>query len=51
MIIEWLRGIFASRSSNSETLHECRHCGEGVEPSTDVCPACGHAGIATYELR
>ncbi|SFR97307.1 hypothetical protein SAMN05216559_1829 [Halomicrobium zhouii] len=37
--------------SDRETLVECRHCGTAVEPGADRCSACGHDGIATYEIE
>lgn len=35
----------------SPSFRECRHCGERVDRATAACPACGHTGIAEYDLN
>ncbi len=46
----WFRVVFLHLSSSSNVIYECRHCGQAVDDKATVCPACGHTGIATYEL-
>jgi uncharacterized OB-fold protein len=38
--------LFATES----TLHECRNCGETVDPDVDRCPNCGATEIASYHV-
>jgi len=49
MIRDWLHERL-SRGRTDERIHECRRCGEVVDGSRSHCPACGHTGIATYEI-
>lgn len=48
MIRSWISDRLLA--DQSERIHECRRCGEPVDGGCDRCPACGHGGIATYEV-
>ncbi len=42
--------LVAALRDDRAVVHECRHCGTTVEPSTVGCPACESGDIARYEL-
>ncbi len=39
------------RETSGGMIHECRHCGTGVDGTTTTCPCCGHEEIATIHTR
>lgn len=43
-------GLIGSGKGGQARYFECRTCGTTVDEGTDVCPACGSADIAEYEL-
>lgn len=46
-MFEPLRSLLAGTST---VVHECRQCGQTVDPDTERCPACGADGIASYPV-
>lgn len=43
-------GLLGSGRGNHSRYFECRTCGTTVDEGTSVCPACGSAEIAEYEV-
>lgn len=46
-LLEFLR---QATDDDSDSLYECRYCGETVSPEVDECPDCGSAEIAFYKF-
>lgn len=43
-------GLLGSGRGSGSRYFECRTCGTTVDEGTSICPACGSADIAEYEL-
>ncbi len=43
-------GLIGSGRGGQTRYFECRTCGTTVDEGTEICPSCGSADIAEYEL-
>lgn len=46
-----LEAVRSLLSTTPTVVHECRECGCTVDETTDRCPSCGAAGIASYRVE
>ena len=48
MLRDRLRSLLGTSTA---IVHECRHCGRTVDGTTERCPDCGAASIASYPVE
>jgi len=49
-LVEEVREVIGTSTSDMATLYECRHCGTTLSADAETCPICGGEHVACYQI-
>lgn len=49
-LVDVLRGVIGTRTADTATLYECRHCGTTLSVDAETCLTCGGEDVACYRF-